>query len=175
MQIKSSKYSVLTVITTLLVVMAVLPLSSCSNNNSTRSIASTESVNAPTVKDSERFLFIGNGRFGYIDRTGKIIIPAKFDDARNFSEGLASVSIGEKWGYIGPSGKIVIPARYDYPPKGKGGMEGSVSIPYFSASANFDRGLAPVVIPGSCRLVANSNACDQMGYIDKIGKLVFEF
>ena len=39
-------------------------------------------------------------RFGYIDKTGKLVIPAQFDDADNFSEGLAGVYTHGKWGYI---------------------------------------------------------------------------
>ena len=34
------------------------------------------------------------GKWGYFDKTGKIIIKPQFDDAGNFYEGLASVSIG---------------------------------------------------------------------------------
>ena len=33
------------------------------------------------------------GKFGYIDRTGKVVIETKFDGARDFSEGLAAVKI----------------------------------------------------------------------------------
>ena len=54
------------------------------------------------------------GKFGYIDRTGKVIIPFKFDDAWQFSEGLASVKIGEKRGYINENGKIVIEPQFDW-------------------------------------------------------------
>ena len=31
------------------------------------------------------------GKDGYIDKTGKLVIPAQFDDAKPFSEGLAAV------------------------------------------------------------------------------------
>ncbi len=115
---------------------------------------------------------------GYIDKTGKVVIPLKFDDAAmKFSEGLAWVKIDKKLGYIDKTGNVVIPARYDYPRKGKGGMEVGISkcqSKCFSASANFDRGLAAVVIPGTCRILA-SQACDRLGYIDRNGKSVFEF
>jgi WG containing repeat len=97
----------------LLTLMAILPLSSCNNNNSTQSISSSDSVKTTTSKNLDRFFFQWNGKWGYIDRTGKIIIPAKFDSAAYFREGLSSVQIGEKWGYIDPMGKIVIPAKFD--------------------------------------------------------------
>jgi hypothetical protein len=53
-----------------------------------------------------------NGKTGYIDQTGKLIIPFQFDEAWAFSEGLAPVRIGEDWGYIDASGKIVIKPRF---------------------------------------------------------------
>ena len=33
--------------------------------------------------------------YGYVDHVGKVVIPAKFSDARDFSEGLAVVSMGK--------------------------------------------------------------------------------
>jgi hypothetical protein len=43
-----------------------------------------------------------------------------------------------------------------------------------SDTANFDRGLALVEIPSKCGLFAN-NFCNDYGYIDTTGKLVFKF
>jgi len=37
-----------------------------------------------------------SGKFGYIDKTGNIIIKPQFDSAWDFSEGLARVSIDGK-------------------------------------------------------------------------------
>jgi hypothetical protein len=54
-----------------------------------------------------------NGKWGFIDKTGKEVIPLKYDDARSFSEGLASVNLNGKWGYIDKTGKEVIPFKYD--------------------------------------------------------------
>ncbi len=42
---------------------------------------------------------------------GKFVIPAKFDGAWHFSEGLANVEYNGKWGFINKVGKIVIPAK----------------------------------------------------------------
>ncbi len=47
------------------------------------------------------------GEWGYIDKAGKVVIAPQFDDALDFSEGLASVRIGWKWCYIDKTGKIV--------------------------------------------------------------------
>jgi hypothetical protein len=47
------------------------------------------------------------GKFGFIDKTGKMVIPPKYDDAFSFSEGLALVKIGDKFRYIDKTGKFV--------------------------------------------------------------------
>ena len=39
--------------------------------------------------------------------------PLKYDDAWDFSEGLAWVEVNEKYGFIDKSGKVVIPIKYD--------------------------------------------------------------
>jgi len=53
------------------------------------------------------FVIKQNGKQGYIDKTGKIVAEPKFDRAYSFSEGLASVWIGDKKGYIDKTGKYV--------------------------------------------------------------------
>lgn len=51
-------------------------------------------------------------KWGYSDESRKIVLPAKYDEAQWFSEGLAAVRTGGKWGYINRSGKMVIPAKF---------------------------------------------------------------
>jgi hypothetical protein len=53
-----------------------------------------------------------SGKWGYIDRTGKFVIAAKFDEAWGFSEGVAAVRQGESWGFVDHTGAMVIPAKY---------------------------------------------------------------
>lgn len=56
------------------------------------------------------------GNKGFIDKTGKKVVPVKYDYVKDFSEGLAAVAIiGESdnlYGYIDKTGKMVIPQRY---------------------------------------------------------------
>ena len=56
-----------------------------------------------------------NKKWGYIDSTGKIIVPFKYKEVSEFLPDvkLARVFLGEKMGYINNVGKEVIPAIYD--------------------------------------------------------------
>ena len=68
--------------------------------------------------------FVLNGKIGYMDDKGDVVIPPQFDnidtdklfsgriDAGNFYDGLAEVVIGKLHGFIDLSGKIVIPTIY---------------------------------------------------------------
>jgi hypothetical protein len=71
-------------------------------------------ANSTVAIDSERFLFMRDDKFGYIDRSGKIVIPAKFDRAEKFSEGLATVQIGGKYGCIDLNGNMVILPQFNH-------------------------------------------------------------
>ncbi|MEM6964603.1 MAG: WG repeat-containing protein [Bacteroidota bacterium] len=50
--------------------------------------------------------------WGFIDKKGKMIIPAIYTTATSFSEKLCAVEKDEKWGYINKSGKTVIPFKF---------------------------------------------------------------
>jgi hypothetical protein len=59
-------------------------------------------------------------KVGYLNTRGHWAIKAQFDEARDFSEGLAAVNqggkchMGGKWGYIDKDGKVAIPLQYDF-------------------------------------------------------------
>ena len=48
-----------------------------------------------------------NEKWGYINELGEIIIPAQFDWAESFSEGLAFVKLDDEGYFIDTSGRIV--------------------------------------------------------------------
>jgi WG containing repeat len=53
-------------------------------------------------------------KFGFIDKTNKIVIPAMYEDFSAFSEGLAAVKTSDgKYGYIDKSNKMIIAAEYE--------------------------------------------------------------
>jgi hypothetical protein len=52
--------------------------------------------------------------YGYDENGGILTIPAKYDDALYFEDGLAPVKMGDKWGFIDETGAMKIPMKYDY-------------------------------------------------------------
>jgi len=48
---------------------------------------------------------IFDGKYGFIDITGRYVIPLNYKDAHNFSNGIAQVLNDGKWIYIDLSGK----------------------------------------------------------------------
>lgn len=84
------------------------------------------------------------GKWGYVDGNGKLVIKPQYSDARPFKDGLAAVYFNEKWGYIDSKGKIVVPIQ-------------------FKQVCDFSEGLAAV-----------QNNWFNYGYIDKKGKYIIK-
>ena len=51
-------------------------------------------------------------KFGYVNMQGTLVIPHKFDNAYEFSEGLAAVEQDRKWGFIDTTGNWFIGPQY---------------------------------------------------------------
>ncbi len=51
------------------------------------------------------------GKDGFINKKGKIVIPAIYDSVLPFLNGLAFVRIGDKFGYINKKGKEIVPIK----------------------------------------------------------------
>lgn len=82
-------------------------------------------------------------KWGYIDKSGSMVVPAQFEYAGPFVEGLAGVSNCSKSGFIDKTGKLIIPLQFD-------------------EAFAFHGGLAQVYLRDG-----------RLGYIDKIGKTVW--
>jgi DNA-binding transcriptional regulator/RsmH inhibitor MraZ len=59
-------------------------------------------------------------KYGYMDKTGRVVIPPQFHDSGHFSEGLAWVAVlkEHKWlyGFIDKTGRVVIEPQFAYQP-----------------------------------------------------------
>ena len=77
-------------------------------------------------------------KYGFIDKTGQLVIPCMYEDSSNFGDGLAGVKKNGKWGYINTKNETVIPFEYD-------------------AAYGAGDGLAAVVKDGKCGLVDYDN------------------
>lgn len=60
------------------------------------------------------YLIFENGKYGYMDSTGKVCIQPVFASADHFSEGLAAVRKSGRYGYINIQGQFVIQPVFDY-------------------------------------------------------------
>lgn len=53
-----------------------------------------------------------NGKMSHLRWRRKSVLPGQFDQAADFSDGLAAVKQSGKWGYIDRTGRAVIPPRF---------------------------------------------------------------
>jgi hypothetical protein len=65
-------------------------------------------------QDSHLLLITENGKFGYINSEGQIIIKPIFLSAGDFSEGLAAARIKGTYGFINITGKFFIQPQFDF-------------------------------------------------------------
>jgi hypothetical protein len=61
---------------------------------------------------SDRFPINLDGKKGLIDGLGKIVIPPKYAEVRQFHEGVAAVLRDTKWGYVDAAGTEVVTPSY---------------------------------------------------------------
>src|SRR2546422_146788 len=123
------------------------------------------------------FPVVVNGLTGFIDSTGRMIIPPRFDDTFPFTEGRAAVRLGKAWGYIDTTGTMIIEPRFDYASAFSehlawveiGGHRGYIDLtgrvviaPRFDVATGFIDRRAQVMVGRT------------FGYIDHTGKLVIQ-
>ena len=58
------------------------------------------SIFALCAQESNFKPFIENEKYGFTDENGNTIVKAKFDEVRNFHEGMAAVRKKDKWGFV---------------------------------------------------------------------------
>lgn len=122
-------------------------------------------VSAQEKHTRNLFLIRVDQKAGYIDRWGKVVIEPIYEDADDFSEGLAPVKIGGKWGFINEVGRLVIEPKFDWIywsgfsdgilPAGINKKVGAIDRngrfviePIYEMAGRFSDGLMPVKLPG---------------------------
>lgn len=128
-------------------------------------------------------------KYGFIDKTGRLIIPPKFGYAFNFSEGLAAVELNGYYGYIDKTGHFIIPPRFDWAYPFSDGLavavirrrdgQGNITVNKFGYIDRSGRMVIQprgVADPKFLSFFSEGLACvmqgDKIGYIDKTGKVV---
>ena len=121
-----------------------------------------------------------NGKVGFIDKTGRQVIPPRYDNAQPFSEGLAAVMMKGKYGYIDRSGKMVIPPQFE---DAEPFSEGLALISFNSTQWSYIDKSGKLIINGAEFVVARGfseglaaamGKNDKYGFIDKTGKFVIQ-
>ena len=74
-------------------------------NQSTGNVLPIEFENIPRFQEDLAKVF-NNGKWGYIDTCGNIVIPIQYDEASNFSNGTARVKLNEKHYLINKKGEL---------------------------------------------------------------------
>jgi hypothetical protein len=98
---------------------------------------------AATANAQERpqfrlFAIRQGGKWGFIDRSGKVVVKPGFDEVGARSEGTWAVRCGQKWGFVAEaSGRLSVTPRYE-------------------AVAAFSEGLCAVVIGGKIGFVGKN-------------------
>ena len=54
-----------------------------------------------------------DGKWGFIDTNGKMVIAPQYERVENFFEGLAGVKKDDKWGFVDKKGRIVVEPQFD--------------------------------------------------------------
>lgn len=105
-------------------------------------------LNAYPVREGRRLYYnAALEKYGFADGAGKIMVTPQFEDARDYSDGMAAVKFNGKWGFIDLMGQQCVEFSYNLMP------------------GRFSEGLAPVRI-------GTSESNYVMNYVDYTGKRV---
>ena len=156
--------------------IVVLTAGSCTKVRTTTEIPTTAMVEPTEQAAGEEALFRiqSDGKTGFIDNTGRVVVEPKYYAILDYSEGVAACEILSKYGYIDRTGQLVIQPRFPYGDNFFEGLAATRSGMYwgyidktgkaaiemkFQEAGKFSEGCAPVRVKA------------KWGYIDKTGKM----
>lgn len=87
-------------------------INSSAQNENFKWIRNVEQQNVRDYSDGLS-AYYENGQWGFIDRSGNVMINPEYDEVGDFSEGLCLVRKGTKWGVINKSGKFIHECEYE--------------------------------------------------------------
>ncbi|WP_304334222.1 WG repeat-containing protein [Conchiformibius steedae] len=117
-----------------------------------------------------------NGKWGVINKSGKVVIPFQYDEYLTFSEGLAGAGKNGRWGFINKSAKVVIPFQYDNALEFKEGLTLVKQNGRWGVINKSGKVVAPIQYDGITRgypggwIAVKKNG--KWGFINKSGKVV---
>ena len=73
-----------------------------------------EKSSTEILKDNTLFLSKKDGKYGYVDKKGNVVVDYLYDDATEQNQyGFAGVKVNGLWGSINSNGKVVIEPKYN--------------------------------------------------------------
>ena len=118
-------------------------------------------------------------QYGFIDKTGKFVIPCQWKKACEFSDGLAKVKNDKgEWEFIDKSGNIVIPCQWEFV---RDFSENLAIVQNDDKKWGFIDKTSKIIVPGPWHYIyafseglagVENNDDGKWGFIDKLGKLV---
>ncbi len=116
---------------------------------------------------------------GLVDTVGRVVVPARYEAIRPFSQGLAPVSVARRWGYLSRAQALVTPCVYTFVGAHRAGLARvrrgtlygyvdslgvEVIAAQFEQADDFDRGF------GTAR--ARVTKGGKLGLVNRRGKLI---
>ncbi len=129
---------------------ATTTTSGVSIENSWNAWSTAEPWSGQPLKAPVLFPARQDAKWGYIDKTGRVVVDFSFDEAREITEGLAAVKVGSLYGYIDETGAMVIDAQW-------------------YRVGPFNGGLAAVYTRNTA---VTTEVADTVSYVDRAGQLV---
>jgi hypothetical protein len=126
------------------------------------------------LANSTFYPFQKNNKWGFVDDSLIVVIPAIYDWVSDFNEGVAVVTQNNKFGYINKSGEVVIPFNYDEADGFKNGMAVVSKDEKYGIINRIGEELVPTIydeIGDTKNQYIAVELNEKYGFIDRLGNL----
>ncbi len=118
-----------------------------------------------------------NGKWGIINKMGKVIVEPQYDYINNLVEGLFRVALNGNWGFLDKTGKVVVEIKY----RGASDLSEGLARVQLNNKWGFVDKTGKVVVEIKYREASDLSEGlaavrlnDKWGFIDKTGKVVID-